>query len=308
MSDALLVTEQTYLPVLLELLEHAHDEVLLLTFSFGLSRPGPNSPVYQIANKLMAIKKRRRKLKLKVLLEGVRETADRNRQTAALLRRAGAQVRFGSTHAKGFAVDQRYLLLGSTNLTNQSLTRNNETNVLLDAPAVVAEFSRYFAHRWKNGKHGALHLEPPLLADGDFEPVLLEMIAAAKKRLEFSIYFFSLTSVEQALIAAHVRGVHITGFINHHRSFALSYVRRTQATVRRLRAAGLKDLHFDQPDKFTHSKYLIKDRREVALGTGNWLPEDTHTHPQLYLHLKDAALARALAKHLAEQIREQAVD
>ena len=104
------------------------------------------------------------------------------------------------------------------------------------------------------------------------------------------------------MIAAHERGVKITGFIHQHFSFAMPYVRRNKATVSRLRTAGLEDLHFSDGSKFSHSKYIVCDREALALGTGNWLVEDVELHPQLYVRLKDKRLAKELIAHLKEQI------
>ena len=142
----------------------------------------------------------------------------------------------------------------------------------------------------------------PLLADGEFKDAILEMIARARKRIEFSIYFFDHREIERALIAAHERGVKITGFIHQHFSFAMPYIRRNRATISRMRAAGMEDLHFSDGSKFSHSKYIVCDREVIALGTSNWLVEDVELHPQLYVRLKDKPLAKELGAHLREQI------
>jgi phosphatidylserine/phosphatidylglycerophosphate/cardiolipin synthase-like enzyme len=304
-----LLVERMFLPGLLRLLGRAEERINVLAFSFAIGsargRLDMKGAPYKIARKLAEMKAAG--VDVRVFMEGRRETASRNRTTAAFLEEAGVKVRWGATHAKGFCVDGRYLLLGSTNMTNQSILRNNETNVLVDdAASAAAQFERYFAFKWKGGEHGGIHLQPPLYADAEFLPMLLEMIETAKSRLEFSIYFFSISDIEKALVRAHRRGVKITGFINQHKSFALPYVWRTQATVRRLRSAGLDGLYFDQDHMFTHSKYLIKDRAEVALGTGNWLREDVIEHPQLYMKLENPKLARELAKHLSHQIATEA--
>lgn len=285
----------------------------LLAFSFAVGSATGHldfkGAPFQIMQKLKELKKKHgRKMTIRVYLEGARDTAARNRVTADHLAKAGIIVKMGATHAKGFCVDGRYLLIGSTNLTGQSIFKNNETNLLLDDKKASGEFGKYFEHLWNGGGHGGVKLRKPLLPDGTFKKTLLAMINGAKKRLEFSIYFFSQKDIEAALIRAHKRGVQVTGFINQHRTFGLDDVRQTRKTISRLREAGLDDLHFDQPNMFTHSKYMIKDRGELLLGSGNWLDRDVTVHPQLYIHLTDAALAKRLAKHLAKQIAKQAAD
>lgn len=312
-DGALLVTERDYLSVLTGLLEHAKTSIDILAYSFAMASAGGRidfkGAPFEIVQKIKEIKKKRgRKLKIRLYIEGERDTVDRNRITAEHLEKAGVKVMFGATHAKGFCVDNKYLLIGSTNLTNQSIRKNNETNVLLEDPKVCAEFEKYFEHLWKGGRHGGIKLKKPMLADGDFKKDLIAMINSAEKTLEFSIYFFDQRDIEKAFIRAHERGVKIKGFISNHRAFAMSYVRRTRRTIERLRDAGLDDLHFDQGYVFTHSKYIIKDRKEIALGTGNWLNEDVLVHPQLYVHLDNPKLAKQLARHLAKQIATQSSD
>lgn len=205
-------------------------------------------------------------------------------------------------------MDRRFVYFGSTNLTQQSITKNNEANLLIDDEQVAAQFTRYFEHLWKGGRHGGIKLKAPLLADGDFLPALLDMIESAKLRIEFSIYFFNHREIENALIKAHERGVVIIGFIHQHFSFALPYIHANRATVKRMKSAGIEHLYFSVPTTFSHSKYLIADREWVALGTGNWLVEDVKEHPQLYICLKDKKLAKDLVSHLQYQVENQQAD
>ena len=130
------------------------------------------------------------------------------------------------------------------------------------------------------------------------------MIDEDKKTIHFSIYFFDHKEIEKALIRAHERGVVITGLVHRHMSFALSYIYRNQATMKRLRAAGITDIHSGIPWTFSHSKYLVADKKEIMLGTGNWLVEDVLIHPQLYVHLSHKTVAGNLVKHVLREIAE----
>ena len=306
-KNVLLVTETDYLPTLLKLLEHARSSVDIIAFSFSLATAagrvsGVGAP-YQIAHALMELKKRlKSKIEIRLYIEGERETRDRNSVTAELLKKPGIKIKYGSSHAKGFCIDGHYVLFGSTNLTNQSIMKNNETNLLISEPKITQEFLSYFEHLWGGGLHGGIKLQKPLLADGDFKPALLHLINAAKKELYFSIYFFHHTEIETALIKAHARGVKVNGFIHDHASFAMSYVRRTRGTVERLRDSGIKNLHYGPNTLFTHSKYIIRDGEELLLGTGNWLHEDVKVHPQLYIDLYHPKIAKQLITHLKRQM------
>lgn len=306
--EADLVADNHYLPTLMVLLDQARTSIDILAFSFAIGTTGGSiartSAPFEIAEKLVELKKRyKSKISIRLYIEGVRETSDRNRLTAAYLKKHGIEVKYGSTHAKGFCVDGKYVLFGSTNLTNQSILKNNEMNLGFADPAAVSGFQLYFAHLWEGGEHGGTKLPPPMLADGDFKDEIISMINRAQARIDFSIYFFHHAEIEEALIWAHERGVKIRGFFHNHKSFALSFVRKTRATAERLSKTGISDLQFGPTHLFTHSKFLVKDRREIALGTGNWLVEDVEVHPQLYIHFENPALARKIASHLGKQIR-----
>lgn len=306
---AKLVVDDSYLRECLKLLDSARKRIDLLSFSFGIGSAGgkltTNGSPYKIAEKLVSLKKNNKKLKIRVFLEGERETADRNVVTGKFLEAAGIEVRYGATHAKGFVVDDESVLFGSTNLTHQSITKNNEANLLITSKQVAGSFRNYFDHLWNGGGHGEIQLDPPLLPDGAFKDEIIEMIDSAKSWIGFSIYFFNHKEIEGALIRAHERGIEVTGFIHQHGSFALSYVTRSHSTAKRMAKAGIKNIKWSQPHTFSHSKYLIKDGKEIALGTGNWLVEDVEIHPQLYVHLKDTRLAKSLTAHLLKQMTER---
>lgn len=308
MGSPLIVADRDYLKVLFKILSLAKKKIDILEYSFAIGsaagKLNRKSAPFEIAERLIAIKKQNRKLKIRLYIEGYRETASRNQVTADYLEKQGIEVIYGATHAKGFCIDNKYLLFGSTNLTQQSLQKNYETNLLLtDRPSIYG-FEKYFEFHWRGGKHGGIHLPPPMIADGEFKNILIDMINRARRSLNFSIYFFHITEIEKAFIEAHLRGVKITGLIHHHDAFALSYVKRTRGTTERLKAAGIQGLHYGPGSLFTHSKYLVMDNKEILLGTGNWLHEDVKVHPQLYIHLQDAGVAKKLSKHLLGTLRE----
>jgi hypothetical protein len=303
-----LITDQNYLKALLKLLDKAKFKIDIVAFSFAIGSAGGKISTwgapFQIAEKLIEIKKKlKSKIKIRLYIEGERETSSRNEITAKYLKKNGIEVRYGATHAKGFAIDDRILFFGSTNLTQQSITKNNEANLLIESPSVTAEFEKYFMHLWKGGRHGGIHLNLPMLADGDFKDALLDIINNAKKTIEFSIYFFNHAEIEKALVSAHKRGVKVSGFVHNHGAFAMSFVRRSLATVHRMYAEGLKKIFLGPKNLFSHAKFLIADGKTVIMGTGNWLVEDIKIHPQLYIALEDKVLAKQMSAYLKTKMK-----
>lgn len=298
------VTDQDYLPTLLPLLKKARKSIDIMSYSFAIgSAAGKHSEKGAPFKVAEALAEKVKKIKVRLFTEGLRETVERNSVTAKFLEMSGVEVVYGSTHAKGFCIDKKIVFFGSTNLTNQSITKNFEANLLISDARIAKEFLRYFDYHWRGGGHGGITLKEPFLADGDFKDVLIDLIDRAKKTLAFSIYFFNHREIENALIRAHERGVAIKGFIHQHTSFALSYIWANRSTVKRLKAAGVSDLHWGPPHTFSHAKYIVADKKEFMLGTGNWLVEDVVTHPQLYFHMKDASVSKALLKHLHSSVR-----
>lgn len=298
------VTDQDYLPTLLSLLGKAKKTIDIMSFSFAIGsaagKHAEKSAPYKIAEVLA---KKAKKIKVRFFTEGLRETVERNSVTAKYLEQHGVEVVYGSTHAKGFCIDKKIVFFGSTNLTNQSIMKNYEANLLIEDAKIAKEFLRYFDYHWEGGGHGGITLKEPFLADGDFKDVLIDLIDRAKKTLEFSIYFFNHREIENALIRAHERGVKVRGFIHQHASFALSYIWANRSTIKRMKAAGITDIHWGPLHLFSHAKYIVADKKEFMLGTGNWLVEDVVTHPQLYFHMKDAPVSKALLKHLNASVR-----
>ena len=48
-------------------------------------------------------------------------------------------------HSKAFLVDQKYLFLGSVNLSTPSIDQNREFGILLTNPEIIATFSEVFS-------------------------------------------------------------------------------------------------------------------------------------------------------------------
>lgn len=73
-----------------------------------------------------------------------------------LLIKAGAQVRFGRQrgvmHNKFLIVDDRIVETGSFNYTNHASRANNENQVYLAHPSIVARYMKRFNEIWANGR------------------------------------------------------------------------------------------------------------------------------------------------------------
>lgn len=142
-----LLCDQEYYPMLLNFLQGAGRKVQVAMFVFRATGAKGNRPTV-VADELIAAA--RRGVEVTVLLENSAYEEDLNREhqkLARTLRQGGVTVRFGpertTTHTKIILVDDRFVLLGSHNLTHSALRFNHECSLLIDSRELAAQLSSY---------------------------------------------------------------------------------------------------------------------------------------------------------------------
>ncbi len=115
--------------------------------AFYLFKSGENRGNLPAAVAGELIEARRRGVEVTVILDMGKSQRLENRVAAGMLARNGVKVVFASrrrtTHVKAVVVDDRWVMIGSHNLTQSALAHNNELSVLLDSPEVAAQTRRY---------------------------------------------------------------------------------------------------------------------------------------------------------------------
>ncbi|MDZ7641178.1 MAG: phospholipase D-like domain-containing protein, partial [Desulfurivibrio sp.] len=144
-----LLCDQDYYPVLLNFLQNANRRIAVATFVFRATDWAGNR-ASRIADELLAAA--RRGVEVEVLLENSTFDEDLRREhqrLARTLRRGGIKVRFGpedtTTHTKVALIDQRFVLLGSHNLTHSALSSNHECSLLVDSQELAGQLRSYLA-------------------------------------------------------------------------------------------------------------------------------------------------------------------
>jgi phosphatidylserine/phosphatidylglycerophosphate/cardiolipin synthase-like enzyme len=143
-----LLKNSEYPVALLESIRNSQKTVFLSYYLFKIS-PSASSLPDKIAVEL--IKAANRGVAVTVILEISNDPDDQlngeNRQTASLLTRNGIRVLFDSprrrSHLKTALIDDRYVFIGSHNLTQSALKYNNEISVLIDSPEIASEMKAY---------------------------------------------------------------------------------------------------------------------------------------------------------------------
>lgn len=143
-----LLKNREYAEALIEGIRGARSSITCSYYLFKISGSRGNLP-RRVAEEL--IRAGKRGVVVTVILERDSGRNDRlsedNRSTASFLSRGGVKVIFDPpsvvTHAKVTVIDGRHVYLGSHNLTQGALTRNNELSVRIDSPELAAEVTSY---------------------------------------------------------------------------------------------------------------------------------------------------------------------
>ncbi|MGA7828059.1 MAG: phospholipase D-like domain-containing protein [Geobacteraceae bacterium] len=143
-----LLMNREYGAALLSGLREARSSITISSYLFKITNFPDNMP-RRIVDEL--IRAHQRGVTVLVILEQSRKESDflnrENCATAALLSRNGIEVRFDSlrktSHAKVVLIDDRFVYLGSHNLTHSALSRNNELSVKIDSPEMARQIKKY---------------------------------------------------------------------------------------------------------------------------------------------------------------------
>ncbi|MDD5555993.1 MAG: phospholipase D-like domain-containing protein [bacterium] len=185
------------------------------------------------------------------------------------------------THNKLFIVDGECVLLGSSNLSRNSMERNNETNVLIRDRAVGGFFGRYFERLWEDSAREP-GLEPlavgalRIVTNRDFFPEVHRLFSEAKDSIEVLMYGVNYSPgspdskanrLVDALADAARRKVKVRVMLDKSDyNEAINEVNRR--TRERLDGSGV-EVRWDDEHVTTHAKLLIVDGL-VVIGSYNW--------------------------------------
>lgn len=143
-----LLKDQNYYEAVIRGIRTARKEIAGCFFIFKVAEKRNNLPMVIIRELIAAHK---RGVAVTIVLElAAPDKGDvnkQNRKAADLLSAAGIKVRFDgpetTTHVKAMVIDNRYVYIGSHNLTQSALKYNNELSVMIDSSELAAETGAY---------------------------------------------------------------------------------------------------------------------------------------------------------------------
>lgn len=143
-----LLQDHKYYEALLSGIRKANKSITGCFFIFKVSEKRNDLPMV-IIRELIAAHKRGVTvfLELEQASPGKGNVHEQNRKAATLLSEAGIKVRFDApkttTHVKAMVIDNRYVYIGSHNLTQSALKYNNELSIMVASPELAAEITAY---------------------------------------------------------------------------------------------------------------------------------------------------------------------
>lgn len=209
-----------------------------------------------------------------------------NQTTMADLKAAGVTVKFDSsklrTHCKVVASEQGFII-GSTNWSSTSISKNNESNILVRDAGLTAQLHAWLDKLW-NSPSTSISMSSSkssvatLYADGGYAALAGPAIDSAKTKIRMVTYGMNVdpkdsgslvTQTVQKLGKAKGRGVDVQVLMDMGFDPTEVGADINQASADYMKTLGIH-VRADPPAKITHAKFLMIDDKIVILGSNNW--------------------------------------
>jgi len=156
-TNTRLLLNKDYFPEVKRIINDSRSSIKMLMFEASYYEKFKNSPSNRLINAL--IKARKRGVEVEVILD-IRQKGDRttirNLVTAKRLTNAGVKVILDTkqvtTHCKLLIIDEKTVVIGSTNWTYSALTSNHESSIVLESRQISAELLGYFERIKRTGQ------------------------------------------------------------------------------------------------------------------------------------------------------------
>lgn len=153
-----------------------------------------------------------------------------------------------------------------------------------------------------DGSYYSVYFTNPVIpfdgvVEGGIENNVIDLINGATSSVDFAVFEFDLQNVDDALIAAHRRGVQVRGVYDD------------EHTAENLQMQEMIDAGIPAtPDKrsaFMHNKFFVIDGHTVWLGTWNVTENDTYRNNNVGLVIRSTQLAQNYTTEFEEMYNLQ---
>jgi cardiolipin synthase A/B len=181
----------------------------------------------------------------------------------------------GLMHQKILVIDEKRLLIGSANLTRESLSMHGNLVTAIDCEP-VAKMMIAKANTLKiEGRCEKIPYEEFFIGNQKMEfwflpdnkngmSRLQELISTAKKTVQVAMFTWTSTELAQSTIEAAKRGVKVEVVIDHYSGKGAS-----SKIVKLFKKNGI-DVSLSQGGPLLHHKFLLIDDHTLVNGSANW--------------------------------------
>lgn len=207
---------------------------------------------------------------------------------ATIVRRAGK----GLTHQKILVVDNNQILIGSANMTTDSLNRHGNLVIGLDHPHLAELLTAKAQSMNEDGKSipllhqetevGSQRVELWMLPDeSKASERIISLLQSAKKTIKVAMFTWTRKDFAQQLIQASIRGVQVEAVIDHNSGKGVS------AKVVDLLAKAKLPVRLSNGKALFHYKFAWIDDKILVNGSANWTLAAFNTNDDCFLIVHD---------------------
>ncbi|MDA3898971.1 MAG: phospholipase D-like domain-containing protein [Spirochaetes bacterium] len=207
-------------------------------------------------------------------------------------------------HNKFMIVDSAYVWTGSTNVTTNGFTKNNNNSILIKSPELAVIYGYEFREMFEFGvysnrkeqtffplpdnhyyvKIGETHINCYFSPDDDIERILLKRILKAKTSVAVMAFSFTSDSIGEALLTVHKKGIKVSAIFES-RGAGSKY-----SEYAKLKAAGVRVMR-DKNSMAMHHKVIIIDGETVIAGSYNFSKNAAKRNDENILIIKNKKIA-----------------
>lgn len=174
-----------------------------------------------------------------------------------------SSARFRLTHEKSMLIDGVTAYIMTTNFTRAAFRSNREFDIIDHNPADVAAVRTLFAADWRNQPYVAHDPNLPI-SPNDARPLLSDLVGAAHHTLDVYAEELQDSGMEQALVDAARRHVHVRLMLP-----APSGRDTSAADVAMLASAGVAVRRMPRSYLYFHAKAIVVDGHRAFVGSQN---------------------------------------
>ena len=216
------------------------------------------------------------------------------------------------THCK-IVRSEKAALLGSTNWSQTSMTKNNEANLLIRHDAARATIAEYIDKLWSNSASHytvmtSTSSQAAVYSDKGYKDIAIKLIDKAEEHIEIVAYAMNLdpnfkTGPVQDVIARIEKRMASKPKLKVRVLLDQSPWSEINTDINKTAVAELKkrgiDARLDDPDTITHAKVLIVDGK-VVLGTNNWGKGGFELYHEIGIRTSLAPIQTTMLKYFDE--------